>query len=90
MKIIYRASDIVEAHIVAGMLEAQGLDTHVGGHYLQGGIGDLAPMGHANVFVRDEDTDAAQAIVEQYEGASGETLGETLEDDLPAGTCKPA
>ncbi len=44
MQIIYRASDIVEAHIVAGMLKSEGIDSYAGGHYLQGAIGDLSPL----------------------------------------------
>jgi len=35
MKIIYKARDIIEAHIVSGMLNANGIETHVGGYYLQ-------------------------------------------------------
>lgn len=32
MKIIFRANDILEAHIIAGMLNSQGIATYVGGH----------------------------------------------------------
>lgn len=86
MKIIYRASDIVEAHIVSGMLRAQGIETYVGGHYLQGAVGDLAPMGHANVFVGDEDIDSALSLVKEYE----QNASEPVQDDVVAGTYKPA
>lgn len=68
MKTIYQASDILEAHIVAGMLEANHIETHVGGHYLQGGIGDLAPTGLASVAVADEDGPAALRLIREYEG----------------------
>ncbi len=67
MQIIYKAADIVEAHIVAGMLQANGIDSHVGGHYLQGAIGELAPMGFANVFVADTDVVTALPIIKDYE-----------------------
>ncbi len=67
MKIIYKASDTIEAHIVAGMLNANGIRAYVGGHYLQGGIGDLAAMDFANVSVADEDTEPALRVIRDYE-----------------------
>jgi nitrogen regulatory protein PII-like uncharacterized protein len=66
VKIIYKASDTIEAHIVAGMLNANGIRAYVGGHYLQGGIGDLAPMDFANVSVADEDVEPALRVVRDY------------------------
>jgi len=64
---IYSAADITEAHIVRGMLEAHGIEAHVGGHYLQGGVGELAAMDFASVHVENEFEQDARKIVEQYE-----------------------
>lgn len=50
MQLIFRASNILEAHIVAGLLDAHGLATHVGGHYLQGAVGDLPASEFAHVL----------------------------------------
>ena len=50
---VYRAANITEAHIVKGMLEANGIDAYVDGYYLQGGIGELAPMDFVSVSVDD-------------------------------------
>jgi len=72
VKIVYRAADILEAHIVAGMLQSQGIDAHVGGHYLQGAVGDLAMQGFANVQVQDDEFEAAQFHVADYESARSE------------------
>ncbi|HEB58098.1 MAG TPA: DUF2007 domain-containing protein [Gammaproteobacteria bacterium] len=69
MKVIHEAGDITEAHIVAGMLHARGIEAHVGGYYLQGGVGELAPTGFANVQVADEDAAAAAAVIAEYEAA---------------------
>lgn len=74
MKIVYRANDIIEAHIVAGMLRAHGIEPHVGGHYLQGAVGDLAMDGFANVMVEEDGFDAAIRIVREYDDAAGEGL----------------
>ena len=67
MKIIYRARDIIEAHIVSGMLNANGIEAHVGGYYLQGGIGDLAASDFANVQVADKDIASALPLITGYE-----------------------
>lgn len=70
MQIIYRAADLSEAHIVAGMLESHGIDTHVGGHFLQGGVGDLAPTDFARVYVDEADIEAAAEHLQAYQGES--------------------
>lgn len=64
---IYDASDITEAHIVRGMLEAHGIPAHVGGHYLQGGVGDLAVQGFASVLVEEACAAQARELIEQYQ-----------------------
>jgi len=69
MKIIYRASNILEAKIVAGMLQAYDITAHVGGYYLQGAVGDLAAGDFSSVSVDEADQEAAIAIVKDYEGA---------------------
>ena len=70
MQIIYKAADIVEAHIVAGMLKSEGIEAYVGGHYLQGAIGDLSPLGFANVFVDSSDVQRATILIQEYEADS--------------------
>ncbi len=68
MIIIYKAGNLSEAHIVAGMLNSRGIEAVVGGHYLQGGVGDLAVMDFTDVRVADEDAEAAREIINEYEG----------------------
>lgn len=68
MKIVYRAADIIEAEIVKGMLVANGIEANVSGFYLQGGVGEIAPTGLANVFVPDEDYGSAKELVLEYDG----------------------
>lgn len=89
MKIAYRASDIIEAHIVAGMLEAHGIAAHVGGHYLQGAVGDLSPTGFANVFVLDDDLEQASALIRKYEQRD-EVPADDAEAARQATTPRPA
>jgi hypothetical protein len=73
MKLVYRASDINEAHIVSGMLHANGIESHVGGYYLQGGIGELAARDFATVLVADADVESARTIIAEYENAAQDT-----------------
>jgi Putative prokaryotic signal transducing protein len=67
MKLIYRAGDIIEAHIIAGLLEAGGVEAHVSGHYLQGAVGELAPGSFSNIHVPDEDIEKAKLVIDEYE-----------------------
>jgi hypothetical protein len=69
MKLVYQAGDINEANIVYGMLRANGIEAHVGGYYLQGGVGDLAATGFANVHVTDADVERARILIAEYENA---------------------
>jgi hypothetical protein len=64
---VYDASDITEAHIVRGMLAAHGIVAHVGGHYLQGGVGELVAQGFAAVYVEDSEVNAARDLINAYE-----------------------
>lgn len=66
MEIVYRANDIVEAHIVAGMLQAAGVMAHVSGHFLQGAVGDLCTMGFANVMAPEQDLELARQVLDDY------------------------
>jgi hypothetical protein len=67
MQLIFRANNILEAHIVAGLLKSHEIESHVGGHFLQGAVGDLPASDFAHVFVMQDDVNAAQAIISDYE-----------------------
>ncbi len=68
MKTIYRAADILEAHIVCGMLNAEGIEAEVAGFYQQGAVGQLAPQDFARVMLIDErDEDRAERVIADYE-----------------------
>jgi hypothetical protein len=69
---VFDAGNITEAHIVRGMLQAHGIDAHVGGHYLQGGIGELAVEGFASVLVPQAQEESARALIADYERADRE------------------
>lgn len=67
MQIIYRPENLTEAHIIASLLESKHIKAHVGGHYLQGGIGNLPASELATVYVDEKDIERAKAIIADYE-----------------------
>jgi len=70
MHLIFRAGNILEAHIIAGLLQSRHIESHVGGHYLQGAVGDLPATDFAHVFVNEEDIELAEKIIAEYESGS--------------------
>lgn len=68
MKIVYRAGDITEAEIVKGMLNSNGIEAHVSGYYLQGGVGEIGVMDLAKVHVPDDEFKNACELVLEYQG----------------------
>jgi len=81
LQIAYRARDITEAHIVAGLLEANGIEAHVGGHYLQGALGEIGAAGFTNVHVDDEDLYRARQLVSEYEETAGGSASRVADED---------
>ncbi len=81
MQIAYRARDITEAHIVAGLLEANGIEAFVGGHYLQGAMGEIGAAGFSNVHVADEDLYQARQLVIEYEASGGSIASRVADED---------
>lgn len=67
MQRVFSGLTILEAHIVAGLLENHGLTTHVAGHYLQGAVGELPVSDFAHVFVDDDDVAIAETLIADYE-----------------------
>ncbi|GAB4358768.1 MAG: DUF2007 domain-containing protein [Methylohalobius sp. ZOD2] len=66
MRQIYQADDILEANIVKGMLEHHGIDAHIHGQHLQGGIGLLPVTGLISLWVEDDQVSAARQLIDQY------------------------
>ncbi len=76
MKSVYQAANILEAEIVRGMLAAEGIESHVTGFYLQGGVGELAPADNARVLVDEQDAPRAAELIRDYAADSGKIADE--------------
>lgn len=75
MRKLYVAKDLMDAHLMAGLLEANGIQAYVGNELLQGVRPEVGMDAGSSptVFVRDEDHARAKQL-----------LGE----DLPGGACR--
>lgn len=67
MQVVYQADNVVEAELLKGLLETHGIACHTGGFFLQGAVGDLAASGFAQLWVSDDDLEAARALLQRYE-----------------------
>lgn len=76
---VYSAQNPVDAHIVKGLLEQQGITALVNGEYLQGGIGELPLIDLVTVRVAESDVVAAREIIREYEES---TPDEPINDSL--------
>lgn len=76
---VFRCSDYIEAHLLAGLLRDRGIETFLQGALLQGGLGELPALGHLIIMVDESDHSAAKLIIDAYE--RGELQ---LDDEEPA------
>jgi hypothetical protein len=67
MKTLYEAANAIEAHMLADLLEQQGITAHIHGEALQGAIGELPAAGLVRLVVDDEDYASARAAIERWE-----------------------
>jgi hypothetical protein len=67
MKQVYAPANLAEAHMLAHMLEQNGIPAHVHGEALQGGVGELPAAGLLQMLVADEDYELARALIADWE-----------------------
>jgi len=67
MIVVYEADNLIEAHMLRGLLEQRGLRVNISGEYLLGAMGDLPARGLVRVLVPGEDWDRARQVVHEFE-----------------------
>ena len=67
MKCVFHASNGLEAHMVADLLNQTGVMAQVHGDLLQGGVGELPAAGLASVWVADSDAGRAVEVIRDFE-----------------------
>jgi len=88
MRIVYRAENIVDAHLVKGTLEGHGLVAFVTGEYLTGGMGQLPASDLVAVMVPEsQHAEATRIVAALLQERQGEAVQQAFPDD---GCVRPA
>jgi hypothetical protein len=74
MKLLYEASNSIEAHLILQLIEQAGYAGRIDGEFLQGGIGELQAMGVVRVMVDENDYESAKVIVMEWDAAQPQNL----------------
>ena len=64
---IYSAETTTDAHLIKGLLEQNGVEAFVSGHYLQGAFGELPVINMIQIMVDSQDEQQARDILKDYE-----------------------
>jgi hypothetical protein len=85
MRIIYRAENVVDAHLVKDALDHVGIPAFISGEYLIGGIGQLPARDFIVVSVPDVCVEAAEPRVRALTELLNEARAAAAQDDLASG-----
>jgi len=64
---VFSANSSIEAQLIKNLLAQHGIEAHVSGYYLQGGIGELPVFDLIQVQVTADDEQAALKVIRDYE-----------------------
>jgi len=67
MRHIYQAANTIDANLLKGLLEHEGIEAFVNGEYLTGGIGELPASGIVTLSVEEGDVAQALKIINAFE-----------------------
>ena len=69
MQRIYEPGSLLEAEMLLGMLASEGVDVHLVGRDLVGGVGELPAQGLLGLAVPDEQAEYARQLIDAYNDA---------------------
>jgi hypothetical protein len=69
MQKIYEPENLMEAELLQGMLASEGIDAHVTGRHLLGGLGELPAIGLLGISVDNDDVERARGLITAYNAA---------------------
>ena len=87
---IYEAENLLDGHLVKGLLEQRGIPAFVSGQYLTGALGELPVAGIVTVYVADEHEAAANDVVAELEADRRAFDAAQLGDDGLTGLDEPS
>lgn len=78
MQRVYLAEHLIDAHLVRGRLESEGIAAFVAGEYLTGALGELPVAGLLAVCVDDIDVEPALRLLASWQEAPAASAGDAL------------
>jgi hypothetical protein len=70
MKCIYEASDVLEAHVIQGLLEQHRISSFIEGEHLLGAVGELPASRLVRILVNDDDWSEGSSLMREYDSAN--------------------
>jgi Putative prokaryotic signal transducing protein len=67
MRVVYEPENIIDAHVVKGVLESVGIPVYLRGEYLAGGIGELPVSGFLALCVHEVFEQQARDVLADLE-----------------------
>lgn len=67
MKCVYEASDILEAHVIQGLLEQHRISAFIEGEHLIGAVGELPASALVRILVNDDDLSEGVSLMRDYD-----------------------
>ncbi len=67
MKCVYEAADVLEAHVIQGLLEQHRISSFIQGEYLLGAVGELPASRLVRILVNDEDLTEGASLMQDYD-----------------------
>lgn len=64
---VYTPQNTIEAYLIQGALQAEGIFCEIHGEHLQGAAGLLPVNNNVTLQVREEDAEAARELIARYE-----------------------
>lgn len=77
MQRIHEPADLLEAQMLISMLRSEGIEVHLQGADLVGGMGELPALGLLGLMVEDQDAQRAQQLIASYQQATPVLEGAT-------------
>ncbi|GAB2574303.1 DUF2007 domain-containing protein [Dyella jejuensis] len=90
MRIVYRARNLIDAHLVKDALEGAEIPAFIAGEYLTGGVGQLPALDYVAVLVPESSLEAAEPVIREIEHALAEARQAIMELDDDPGDLLPA
>jgi Putative prokaryotic signal transducing protein len=88
MRIVYQSTNVADLYVLRDVLAQAGIEAHVQGEFLRGGIGELPADTPVSLAVADAQADAARTIILDWERSRPEH--DDAEDAIEAAASAPS